>query len=549
MAFIIANVLVTWSYTAEDGTKASTNSIVEWSRNTAFNPTFPQDLYSSALIPRTVFLNEKCYYLSDWAVPEGEVPTEVDETTITLGDSTYNYTYICTAEAIYKVVAYYAKNINLFEDAEPYHYGEGFSTEEYFDHSIDKDGAPDLKVQKWEDNGYSVQSQVSQLRIKGNYLTYIQQGSFPLYTPDAPVITVDKINGSAGGVCRLEVIYDEKTDYKTIESINLVKSQYMQGSSSLDTADEVRRYYLHLAYSPSTTCIYDRANEQNSLQKSLFKKHKNEKYPTHLGFILSGGGGGAGGISQYDADKDGKASTHYITAGGGGGGGEIIYGVFDLTPPTWLNYKVSRLYFIITLGKGGSAGTNGGTDATYNNPKPGTEGYDGGPSRVWVTALRASATVQDTSQWSTPVEVLSAAQGGGGFQGETKAAGGAGTGGNSGGKYSGNIYTLKNNCCLCGVIQGGKGGSGTTANTQVGGTIYFSKTEPEDTKFKLDFNYEAQASTAPAKDSTDQNNRKAAKIPGGHSIRASGSAVGGCGGSIKDGSPQDGAPGMLELYY
>jgi hypothetical protein len=421
-----------------------------------------------------------------------------------------------------------------FVDAEPYHYGSGTSTTDYFKPIKEDTNDTGTRIQpvlNEDKNGYSSIESIDGFRIDGEPLKYIEKGTFPfpklIASHHSPYTAEDnKETDSAYSFCKLVVTYDN-SDIKTITL------QHYTVTPEEGKAEAVK-YLDKLTGDGSGTCCDNEITISKNL--SNFKDHGHEgKFPKRLGFILTGGGGGAGGVSRIDPKSDGK-NNDVTTPGGGGGGAEIVCGVFDLTKPA----NTDNLEYIIYLGNGGKGGEHWQTNPDYDNPALGHAGTNGRDSIIWS---------------SNKEEILHAC---GGFGGSGGTKSGGGTGGN-GGSYPNNylVGTTLNGCTICKKIKGGRGGNPSGESSMVNEAlefkIYFGKaTPPSDSKFCLERKYDATTITH-NKDSIT----KDPGTPGGHSFgngTVSGATnnnnpVNGGGGCCKQSGGRDGAGGFFGIYY
>ena len=441
---------------------------------------------------------------------------------------------------------------NPYADAEPYFYGSGSPAAGYF-RPIGEDNddkTTDTKVQLAESNGYSTTKYVAGLKINGNSLAYIEQGTFPIMRlikgfesnyvasnhneDSSSTATVDKNNGEADihrAFCKLIVNYDNATD-KNIKSI---KFNYYH-TSKTDEAKDLLDHIQSISAADGIT-VYDKDNQN-------FTKHNTEVCPKRIGFVLAGGGGGSGGISQLDPDKNKSGGDQYTTSGGGGGGAEIVYGVFDVTHPSDWAPNATTLTYTVYLGNGGAGGKHGNAgDTSHNNPQYGSNGSDGYDSIVWVSA---DEIVNE--------ELFRACGGLGGNAGSLDKVGAGGNGGSYEGIKYGNLINKKTkNCTLRGRIRGGNGGTltnDTMANEKFHHTIYFSNSIPPKDKSEYCLNIAYDALTGANNTSTD---RSGTNVPGGHSLGKGGTKdinpSRGAGGCCNNSGGRDGAGGYFGLYY
>lgn len=446
---------------------------------------------------------------------------------------------------------------NPYADAEPYFYGSGSPAAGYFrpiGEDNDDKTTTDTKVQLAESNGYSITKYVAGLKINGNSLAYIEQGTFPImrllgsyesnYVASAHnesgtnATTVDKNNGEADehkAFCKLVISYDTTDKDKPIKNITL---NYYHLSTKDDPASNHLGQINEHNLTASTT-IYDKASSATT-----FTKHNTEICPKRIGFILTGGGGGAGGISQLDPDKNKSGGDQYTTSGGGGGGAEIVYGVFDVTHPSDWSADAATLTYTVYLGNGGAGGEHGNAgDTSHNNPQYGSNGSDGYDSIVWVSTDKIANE-----------ELFHACGGLGGNAGSLDKVGAGGNGGSYEGIKYGNLINKKTkNCTLRGRIRGGNGGTltnDTMANEKFHHTIYFSNSIPPKDKSEYCLNIAYDALTGANNTSTD---RSGTNVPGGHSLGKGGTKdinpSRGAGGCCNNSGGRDGAGGYFGLYY
>lgn len=453
---------------------------------------------------------------------------------------------------------YTVLNTNPFAEAEPYLYGSGSPNAWYFlPIGDDNDAATtDFKVQLAESNGYSTVKYLEAFKINGNSIAYIEQGTFPVMrliksyaspyvasdhnTNTSSTTSVDENNGESDNhkaFCKLIITYDNATD-KNIKTIQL---NYYHLNKTTDPASSLLSDLDSTAASDSLT-IYSRGDSADK-DTIKFIKHNTERCPKRLGFILTGGGGGAGGISQLDPNKNKSGGDQYTTSGGGGGGGEVVYGVFNLTHPTWAT-TATQLIYTIYLGNGGKGGKHGSAgDTSHNNPQYGDNGSNGYDSIVWV----ATDTVARE-------ELFRVCGGFGGSSGGLDTFGGAGSGGSYiGVNYSNMIRKANKNCILCAQISGGNGGTlanDVVSNKEFKHSLYFSNSIPpaDQADYCLNLTYDALIGT-----NNSSTNRSSTNVPGGHSFGKGGTKdvnpTNGAGGCCNDSGGRDGAGGYFGLYY
>jgi hypothetical protein len=430
-----------------------------------------------------------------------------------------------------------------FADAEPYHYGSGSPDGGYFipigeDNKAD---TQDVKVQTPEANGYSNIKKIESFKIDSKELQYIEKGTFPLMRKiesyNSPYVA-DTHNTGGGNeltesngetdihqvFCELLISYDGDT-------VTKIMFNYYHTSTNANSTPEKTIESLGTADTSST--LYDKATST-----AAFTRHSDEPYPKRLGFILTGGGGGSGGCSCFDPEKDGKSDNQYATPGGGGGGAEIICGVFDLTKPTWVS---DTLKYIIYLGNGGKGGKHWEGGVSRNNPGWGKAGAEGHDSRIWIYKN------------DSYIEICTACGGFGGGAGVIAGGGSGGSGGSHKGTYAIG-YNSAYNFTLCKQIPGGKGssqvGENGVENEALTAYLYFGTNMPPTDKsaFCLSLNH-AMIKTS----HTNTGKSKDVDVAGGHSFGAAGTKardpVNGAGGACTESGGRDGAGGYFGLYY
>lgn len=395
---------------------------------------------------------------------------------------------------------------SIFADAEPYHYGDGYPDAGFYLPNIGEDDNPnttDVKIQNpiaERSNGYSDIGTISDYKIKGESLSYIKKGTFPL----------PQIIGNNGGYTYFSIVvtYDNS---KTLNNITLKRGNTLAEMSVFTSAN-------YGAYS------HDR------YEKEPLKK---------IGFVLVGAGGGGGGASMLDANKDGSKSDRYTTPGGGGGGGEIVCGVLDITYPEWAvgaaaNATEVTLEYLMELGTAGKGGASGNKDGvSHNEPHFGLVGEDGAGSKLSLKINGSSA-----------IELATAAGGGGGTPGQDQTGGSGGAGGHTSrstlpvslnATYESKTKTVG---VICKTKTGGEGGKPADGNTMKSPAfefnIFFSATEPlEDNS-----NYWIKLRHAEGEGGTTSSSNYVSAYrygPGGHSFSRGpgkdyGYVQGGCGG-------------------
>ncbi len=429
------------------------------------------------------------------------------------------------------------KLVNIFSDAEPYHYGTGTPGAGYFmPIGEDNDDATlnDVKVQAPENNGYSILKSIDGYKIKGKPIQYIEKGTFPLpkLLKSHSTINFDH------GFCKVYALYDSN---EKLEKLCL----YYATNSNTTTDPEVTDKLIPVNWSETYT-LYDKTQDSAVINIPL---HGTEEVPKRLGFVLCGGGGGAGGSSRIDPKEDGKSEGNYSTPGGGGGGAEIVYGTLDISKPlvgplTGIDgVKRYSSTFYIYIGVGGTGGTIGSeSGVSFDSPNYGGNGGNGYDSRLWVVNENQAEEL-----------LLCACGGFGGTKGGKEASGSAGAGGKNGFTCDG----LKQNksykrCTISGRIAGGNGapyGSSYT-NQSFSYNIYFGTvTPPEDDDFCLMDSFDANPGNT-----SHASNNASITMPGGHSLGAGGTKdtipdYGGGGCSSSTANVSTGGAGFFGLYY
>ena len=431
-------------------------------------------------------------------------------------------------------IPYTLNQVSPFLEAEPYHYGVGTPPGGYFK-PIGDDKEPttlnDVKVQAAEDNGYSTIKEIDEFKIDNTKIQYIEKGTFPLMNLIQSYTShYVKAGHTASG---LPLFPTEDTDGERDDHVSCV---YLKIKYS-DDADKKITSISFQGYHTTETTQFDAKKVKDYMttksgqgskefiiysSTSDFKyKHSDELYPTRLGFILVGGGGGSGGMSRFDEVKNGKNTEDYTVAGGGGGGAETIYGVLDLSYPTWIDSttEIEEVCYFACLGCGGYGGAHWSGDPSYMDPKYGSDGGNGSASELWViTKPKPTEHYSGTPIWNTPNLVATAAGGSCGKRGEKESGGAPGSGGSSS-VGTNQINKFNKGCIVRNQIAGGTGGGmvdDQVKNAALSANIYFSDTVPPFTNpdYCITLNYGADVGSA----NTGQGDGNSSEVPGGHSF-------------------------------
>jgi hypothetical protein len=457
--------------------------------------------------------------------------------------------------------------LNIFRFAEPYHYGDGDPDEDYYISIGDK-----FKIQGVESNLYSQIIKIKEFNIQANPIEYIKKGTFPL---PRGICSLENLNAVSPystdataafwNTCELHIYYDTSANISKITAVSFFDVNYANNISPLPSR------------SKTTSTLFD--STTTNKEDNLIKAHSDET-ATRLGFVLVGGGGGSGGISKYDPKKDAKTDGDYCVPGGGGGGGEIVCGVLNLTQPTVAEFieakkYISELVYIFQVGPGGTYGSHGKTDVSYNSPGNGGNGQDGYSSSLWVEAKITSTENSSSVSYTGRHLLLTVGGGKGGAAGSAQSIGAGGAGGTAAKSRTSKklTYKIENTSINAGQIRqeftGGKGGGPNKAGDACEAPaykqkLYFSIAEPptdtEETpaeekgenNFYISVNHEKVKGSTKA-DASDPASRGWVHTPGGHSFGAGATkdnkATNGGGGACVESGNRNGCGGYLKLYY
>lgn len=438
-----------------------------------------------------------------------------------------NYTTTLYDNSLFK---YTINGINIFENAEPYYFGSGAPSTDYFvpigEDSIKETPENDIKVQAYDGSNFASMKTFNSFTIDNYPIAYIEQGTFPKLS-DTCLIA--------------EHTSDQSTD---VNSINL-KVYYTDAYSgmfdftNLGKTDEVIKVPSRIIFGENNLSL-------------LFEKHGLKTLPTRLGIAIVGGGGGAGGYDITSCECECGDDTDAVIPGGAGGGGEITLGVLNLEYPQleikkngdeyllfasdnyiyksgdgWANTIKAKEWFstidetidfdaksleelttilrdnlivkyICFQVKGGNGGwSNGGSDNRGGNKDTVKDGNNG-----HATRLEFQIELEDTNgkQYITKQRVVLVANGGnGGKKGDINKDEILGGAGGFGGQNTVSKETTSKNghCYFIKSISGCNGGSFTISENEgkaqpmeaYNKTLYFSATEPTD-EFKKIISHE-----------------------------------------------------------
>lgn len=392
-------------------------------------------------------------------------------------------------------------NVDIFTDAETYHYGKKSPIGNYFlplgdDNS--QNTVDDVLIQYPEANAYSKVVSVDGFTIgqQQDKINYIERGTFPLCGENS--LSWESIS-STGNQVTVKVTYNRDTTISNIE---------VGGNSPFNSKiNEIKR----------------------------------------LGFILVGGGGGCGGYAEYDNCSSGS-EEEYVCPGSGGGGGETVVGVLNVECPqvnrgssgfvvldkqiklsnSIKEIWVTSIEFIVKIGQGGNPGAS-----DYNDG--GSHGTSGGDSTIDLQ-INYTYTTPGGAEYSSFVKketLVRAAGGEGGKRGTIDYAE------IDGGKGGSSIQSsnFKNNwCCICYSYSGISGGkihldsSDNYKNSYADDVLardlklHFSIEEANEISCK-NIQYNSVAAAVSVKD-VEKGDLKNSYLPGGHSYGHGGGYVG-----------------------
>ena len=208
----------------------------------------------------------------------------------------------------------------IFNDAEKYYFGIGAPNSEYFlinDINIGDDNdsstTNDFKFQAADDSSFIVVKEINGFTITENEesLKCIKKGTFPKLNKEHPLVEVDA-PGTEEGTVVLKVEYDYWEHFKT-------------GAKIITDIE----FTPNLADDDAYTSVH--SSSAAAHRRYWQEVHKLDDFPTRLGVVLVGGGGGAGGYKAVDTDgcSCGDGGWKFIP-GSTGGGGEIVLGVLNI---------------------------------------------------------------------------------------------------------------------------------------------------------------------------------------------------------------------------
>ena len=483
------------------------------------------------------------------------------------------------------------KQVDIFEDAEPYFYGTAAPSTVYFKPLGGAD--PDYRVQqlaKESSNTFSKIVAADKFVFKGDSgiksLEYIKKGTFPIISDKYKLREWSNVGSTDAKNVLLTATYD--LDTQELTSIT-IKENWGGGQ----------------------TKTYSAPNELN-----INNSHQLTKLPSVLGFILVGGGGHAGGITQYDTNADGKTTNQHAYAGSGGGGGETVWGTIDLSYPNSVikfksgldigyyddvytilghllreefgNYyttayakpKITSMTLRIHISGDNIRGGGHGDwkSCSHKSPKVGENGETGGISMISVDSFTYRLQYEDSDQSVTisadeSDRILARAYGGEGGKSpsSSQASSGGTVAGGKGGTGDAKGPDIWSICTVCGREAGGDGAmvgcaTGKTSRNAYNLTItlcddatVISKDTTQDYKLQIERVKKETASGGFGSGSkTEWANTAAIDVPGGQSFgvgatksTAAGPGGGGaCSRNYGDsGENPTGGGGFFAVYY
>lgn len=388
---------------------------------------------------------------------------------------------------------------NAWGDAEPYYFGNQMPPKDIFK-PLPESGN---KYQEGQINGFSENVALEGYRHNGNPLSYIKYGTFP-----------------KAGSAQLRGLWG---------------GQWSNGGQTI--------YHITVSGENIIITNFSTSTVVATLPPSHFGLSKR---PKRLGILLVGAGGGSGGFTWYDPDKNGKSSDQYIVSGSGGGGGALLWGVINIDALVDVDS-----YYHIGVGNAGAPGGNAGQSGlNHNNPKYGSDGSAGSDTELWWDWRKGDPC---------NVHLASAKGGNGGSRGnfQSYATGGAG---GSGWYQSHSVFTY---------LGSKSGGQGCSCHTDPvpsiaawSATITFAQEAPA--SYTTTISHES----VPAVLQGGLNDAaQAHKVPGGHSYHPGTTSADGAGGSDHtkecdrsvygrggagghiDQIAERGAPGCFALFY
>jgi len=186
---------------------------------------------------------------------------------------------------------------SIFKNFEPYHCGIPAITDGFTDFETDPEKCNETNnFQKYVVNGFTNEIRAEKLieSTSDKYYSYQNNNTVLTGCEKGTVVLANRPTGVGGGFA---LVASGSTDTEIKVTVENDGNHLIIGSLDL--------------------------KEANFNTRGLV-------FPKRLGILLVGGGGGAGGLTKYDAKKDGKAETKPNCWGGSGGGGGTIWGVVSL---------------------------------------------------------------------------------------------------------------------------------------------------------------------------------------------------------------------------